>query len=381
MAEEDTGQEKSEEPTGKRLSKAREEGQVPRSKELNTAATLIVGSGSLIIFGGYVSQTIIGMTKHSFAFDRTMAMDPTYMISALGGATRESMLALVPFFVCMILSALIPPNLLGGWNFATKSLTPNLSNLNPIKGLKKVFSVRGLVEMLKAIAKILVVGSVGIFLLYGMQGDILGIGHESLRQALDHSLTIFLWSAFALCLSTLLIALIDMPYQVYDHKKKLKMTKQQVKDENKDSEGNPQVKGRIRQIQIQLARSRMMAAVPEADVVITNPTHYAVALKYDTEGGGAPQLLAKGTDQIAFQIREIADAHGVPIVRSPKLARAIFHTTELEQEIPSGLYMAVAQVLAYVFHLKNFRARKGQRPQMPENLPIPDGMDPLGRDD
>jgi len=185
------------------------------------------------------------------------------------------------------------------------------------------------------------------------------------------------WSALALAVSTLLIAAVDIPYQMYDHKKKLKMTKQQVKEEMKNVEGDPQVKGRIRQAQMQAAMRRMMAEVPKADVVITNPTHFAVALRYDVSKSGAPMLVAKGADQLAFKIREIAAANDVPVVSSPKLARAIYHTTELDMEIPSGLYLAVAQVLAYVFHLKNFKARRAQRPTLPTDLPIPPGMDPL----
>ena len=378
MADEDeSGQEKTEDPTGRRLSKAREEGQVPRSRELNTAAVLIAGAVSLLIFGGMVSDRLMSIARQSFQFSRTHAMDSSLMVNALGTAAGQSMLSLVPAFIALLLAAVITPNLLGGWNFATKTLVPNLKKLDPIAGMKKIFSVRGLVEMLKAIAKILVVGAVGILIIWSMQSDILNMGREALWPAVDHALTVITWSALALAVSTLLIAAVDIPYQMYDHKKKLKMTKQQVKEEMKNVEGDPQVKGRIRQAQMQAAMRRMMAEVPKADVVITNPTHFAVALRYDVSKSGAPMLVAKGADQIAFKIREIAAANDVPVVSSPKLARAIYHTTELDMEIPSGLYLAVAQVLAYVFHLKNFKARRAQRPTLPTDLPIPPGMDPL----
>ena len=378
MADEDeSGQEKTEDPTGRRLSKAREEGQVPRSRELNTAAVLIAGAVSLLIFGGMVSDRLMSIARQSFQFSRTHAMDSSLMVNALGTAAGQSMLSLVPAFIALLLAAVITPNLLGGWNFATKTLVPNLKKLDPIAGMKKIFSVRGLVEMLKAIAKILVVGAVGILIIWSMQSDILNMGREALWPAVDHALTVITWSALALAVSTLLIAAVDIPYQMYDHKKKLKMTKQQVKEEMKNVEGDPQVKGRIRQAQMQAAMRRMMAEVPKADVVITNPTHFAVALRYDVSKSGAPMLVAKGADQLAFKIREIAAANDVPVVSSPKLARAIYHTTELDMEIPSGLYLAVAQVLAYVFHLKNFKARRAQRPTLPTDLPIPPGMDPL----
>lgn len=375
MAEEDTGQEKTEEATPRRLERAREEGQVPRSRELNTAAILLAGSASMLIFGQLVGTRLLGVAQASFRFERDALFDPNAMAALMNAAAGQAMGAMVPVFLLLLLAALLAPSALGGWLLSAKALVPKLARLDPVAGLKRMFSLRALVELLKAIAKVLVVGSLALVILYVVHWDLLSLGGEPLGPAVRHALSVIAWSALALSASTLLIAAVDVPFQLADHARKLRMTTQQVRDELRETEGKPEVKSRIRQLQRQLARSRMMSAVPKADVVITNPTHYAVALRYDIERAGAPVLVAKGTDLVALKIREIAEANAVPVVRSPRLARAIFHTTELETEIPAGLYMAVAQVLAYVFHLRNYRKGGGAVPTLSEDLPIPDGLD------
>jgi len=378
MAEEDTGQEKTEEATPRRLERAREEGQVPRSRELSTAAILLAGSASLFAFGNVLGSGLLGIGRNAFRFDRAALQAPDAMLLELGAASSSALWMLAPVFVLLLLAAVLGPAALGGWIFSARALAPKLERLDPVRGLERMFSLRSLVELLKAIAKVLLVGGVALLLLWALRGELAAMAMQPLEPAIRHAVTVLGWSALALSASTLLIAAVDVPFQVMDHTKKLRMTMQQVRDEIKESEGRPEVKSRIRQLQRQFARSRMMAAVPKADVVITNPSHYAVALRYDAGRTAAPQLLAKGSDLVALKIREIAEANGVPVVSSPRLARAIYFTTELEAEIPAGLYLAVAQVLAYVFHLRNHRRGRGAAPVLPEELPIPEGMDRPG---
>lgn len=378
MAEEDIGQEKTEEATPRRLERAREEGQVPRSRELSTAAILLAGSASLFAFGNVLGSGLLGIGRNAFRFDRAALQAPDAMLLELGAASSSALWMLAPVFVLLLLAAVLGPAALGGWIFSARALAPKLERLDPVRGLERMFSLRSLVELLKAIAKVLLVGGVALLLLWALRGELAAMAMQPLEPAIRHAVTVLGWSALALSASTLLIAAVDVPFQVMDHTKKLRMTMQQVRDEIKESEGRPEVKSRIRQLQRQFARSRMMAAVPKADVVITNPSHYAVALRYDAGRTAAPQLLAKGSDLVALKIREIAEANGVPVVSSPRLARAIYFTTELEAEIPAGLYLAVAQVLAYVFHLRNHRRGRGAAPVLPEELPIPEGMDRPG---
>jgi flagellar biosynthetic protein FlhB len=378
MAEEDTGQEKTEEATPRRLERAREEGQVPRSRELSTAAILLAGSVSLVVFGNALGSGLLGIGRDALRFDRRAIRDPDAMLLQLGSASSEALLLMAPVFILLLLAAVLGPASLGGWLFSTRALAPKLERLDPLRGLQRMFSLRSLVELLKAIAKVLLVGAVTMGLLWALRGELAAMAMQPLEPAIRHAVTMLGWSALVLSASTLLIAALDVPFQLFDHAQKLRMSMQQVRDELKESEGRPEVKSRIRQLQRQFARSRMMAAVPKADVVITNPTHYAVALRYDAGRAAAPMLLAKGSDLLALKIREIAEAHGVPVVSSPRLARAIWFTTEIEAQIPAGLYLAVAQVLAYVFHLRNHRRGRGSAPVLPEELPIPEGMDVPG---
>jgi flagellar biosynthetic protein FlhB len=243
--------------------------------------------------------------------------------------------------------------------------------LDPIAGIKRMFSLNSLVELGKGIAKVSLIIAIACVLLMSMKGELLGLSREPLEAAIVHSTSLSLWAAIFLSSATVIIAMVDVPFQMFQHKKKLRMSRQDIKDELKDTEGKPEVKSKVRQMQMQMAQNRMMAEVPDADVVITNPTHYSVALKYNPESSGAPILVAKGADHIALKIREIAKANDVEFVESPALARSIFYTTELEQEVPEGLYVAVAQVLAYVFQLRQFRQGHGKRPYYVANPNIP----------
>jgi flagellar biosynthetic protein FlhB len=277
-----------------------------------------------------------------------------------------------PVMLTLVLAAVIGPISLGGWLFAAGSLAPKFSRLNPAPGLKRMFSTKALVELLKALAKFFIILFVALAVLSADIDDLLRIAHEPLDRAIIHSLQVVGWSTLWMACGLILIAAVDVPVQLWESHKKLLMTKQEVRDEHKDQEGRPEVKQRIRQLQREMSQRRMMAAIPEADVIITNPTHYAVALKYDPDKGGAPMLIAKGTDFLALKIREIAAANEILLLESPALARSIYYSTELEQEIPGGLYLAVAQVLAYVYQIRQYRAGKGKRPEpLKDDLPIP----------
>jgi len=374
MAESDSGQERTEEATPKRLQDAKDKGDIPRSKELNTTAILLGGAGALIAFGDSIAGGLSGMMSANFQFSRDDIFDPKSMLINLGQSMAESMMALIPFFIVVALAAIIGPIALGGWVMSGKSLAPKADRISPLAGIKRMFAKRALMELIKTIAKFMLVATLSIMILDFMTDDILAIAKMDTVPAMANALRIVGWAVLGMSATMILIAAIDVPFQISSHAKKLKMTMQEVKDEMKNTEGKPEVKQRIRQLQYDMAQGRMMSAVPEADVVITNPEHYAVALKYNSDNMGAPLLVAKGADHIAFKIREIAKAHEIPILEAPPLARAVFYSTELEQEIPAGLYVAVAQVLAYIFQLQSFQKRKGPRPGPMPDLPIPDEL-------
>ncbi|EZH79018.1 MAG: flagellar biosynthesis protein FlhB [Pseudomonas sp.] len=371
MAESESGADKSEEPTGKRLEESRKKGQIARSKELNTLAVTLTGTVALIIFGAYMGNALMDIMRSNFSLPRDVLMNEGSMALYLLASGKQALLAAQPFLLALLIASVVGPIALGGWLFSAEALQPKASRMNPLAGLKRMFSVQALVELIKALAKFLVILAVALVVLSVDQDDLLAIANEPLESAILHSLKVVGWSAFWLSCGLILIAAVDVPFQLWSHKQKLMMTKQEVRDEYKDTEGKPEVKGRIRQLQREMAERRMMQAVPQADVVITNPTHFAVALKYDPENGGAPVLLAKGGDFLALKIREIAQEHQVMVLESPALSRAVYYSTELDQEIPAGLYLAVAQVLAYVYQLRQYRAGKGKRPGPLPDLPIP----------
>lgn len=375
MAENDhSAEDRTEEPTEKRRREAREKGQLPRSRELNTLAVLIAGAGGLLIFGAALADALLRLMRGSFQLSRETVMNTDSMLQLLAAGGKLAASGAWPVLALLLLAALIGPIALGGWLFSSEALAPKFERLNPLAGLKRMFSAKSLLELFKALVKFVVVLLVALLVLQSDRDDLLSMAHEPLEQAIVHSAKVAGWSALWLAVSLLLIAAVDVPYQLWDNRKKLMMTKQEVRDEYKDSEGKPEVKAKVRQMQREMAQRRMMQAVPNADVVITNPTHFAVALKYDPDAAGAPRLLAKGGDQIALKIREIANEHKVTVLESPALARAVFYSTELDQEIPAGLYLAVAQVLAYVYQLRQFRAGKGKRPDPLGEPTIPEDL-------
>lgn len=371
MAENEDGSEKSEEPTEKKLRESREKGQIPRSKELTTLLMTLSAALFLLFYGAQMIDDFQILATRGLSLDRDVAFDELKMWNLIQGLIVQGIWMITPFLLLMVMVALISPMLLGGWSFSTKAMAPKLSKLNPAAGIKRMFSAKALLELIKAFAKFVLVISIAAFFLYSIFGQVLALGVEPLKIAFAHAGEIIVHAFIFVSLSLIVIASIDVPFQLWDHNRQLKMTKQEVKEEFKQQEGNPEVKGRIRQIQREMSQQRMMQKVPEADVIVTNPTHFAVALKYDPEGMQEPIVLAMGVDFLASQIRTIAQQHEIPIVEAPPLARALYYNAEIDQAIPYDLFKAVAAVLAYVYQLK--QTGKANTVDF-ENLPIPNNI-------
>ncbi|WP_295718823.1 flagellar biosynthesis protein FlhB [uncultured Halovibrio sp.] len=369
----DDSQEKTEDPTPRRLEKAREEGQVPQSKDLGTALVLMAGATGLLLFGGSIGGELKQMLEFNFALERGQIFDTSQMLQHLGQSATTAAVALTPLLIALAVAAFLGPIMLSGFLLSGKAVAPQLSRMSPVKGLGRMFGIRSLVELGKSVAKVSLVCLIAMAILDIRTEDLLAISSESPNRATEHTLWTLAWSFFLLSCSTIIIAVIDVPFQIHDHQKKMRMSKQEVKDEFKETEGKPEVKQKVRQLQQEMTQRRMMEDVPSADVVITNPEHYAVALKYDGKSMAAPVVVAKGADEIATKIMEIAREHRVDVLRTPPLARAVYHNAEIGENIPEGLYMAVAQVLAYLFQLRQYRRNGGKKPVMPA-LPIPDDL-------
>jgi flagellar biosynthetic protein FlhB len=353
VAEEQTGQERTEQPTERRLQEARKKGQVPRSKELNTMLSLLLASISLLVFGGHISQNLMQISVEGFSVPRELAFDTAQLPFQFMYMASQAILALSPFMAIMLVSVFAGPLLMGGWSFSLETISFKLEKLDPIKGLARIFSLKGLVELVKALAKFVLLLGAAILVFFSIDQQLLSLASMTPKAAGLEAATILVQVLLILSATTILIVALDVPFELWNHSKQLRMTKQEIKDEMKETDGNPQVKQRIRTLQRQLAESRMMEDVKTADVVITNPTHYAVALQYLDRPGSAPKVLAKGKDLTALRIRSIAADCDIPIFEAPPLARALYRSTEIGYEIPHVLYMAVARVLAYVFQLKN----------------------------
>ena len=353
MAEEQTGQERTEQPTERRLQEARKKGQVPRSKELNTMLSLLLASISLLVFGGYISQNLMQISVEGFSIPRELAFDTAQLPFQFMYMASQALLALSPFMAIMLVSVFAGPLLMGGWSFSLESISFKLEKLDPIKGLARIFSLKSLVELAKALAKFVLLLGAAILVFFSIDQQLLSLSSMTPKAAGLEAATILVQVLLILSATTILIVALDVPFELWNHSKQLRMTKQEIKDEMKETDGNPQVKQRIRTLQRQLAEGRMMEDVKTADVVITNPTHYAVALQYLDRPGSAPKVVAKGKDLTALRIRSIAADCDIPIFEAPPLARALYRSTEIGYEIPHVLYMAVARVLAYVFQLKS----------------------------
>jgi flagellar biosynthetic protein FlhB len=376
MAEE-SGAEKTEAATAKRLEQAREEGDIPRSRELSTFAVLITAGGVLWMTGGSVARQLADVVRSGLALDREQIFNPDVLFHRVAVDIVNVMLACVPLAASIVAVALAAPVLIGGWLFSTKVLAPNFGKFNPISGLMRMVSTDSLVELLKAVAKTLLVGSVAWFVVMSQKAAVIGLAVEPPHVGSTHMMHLIGVSFLVIVAALGLIAALDAPYQLWHYANKHKMTRQEVIQESKESDGNPQIKGKIRQLQREMAKSRMMANVPKADVVVTNPTHYAVALQYKDGQRGAPRVVAKGVDEVAAKIREIAKENKVAMLEAPALARALYKHTDIDDEIPEALYAAVAEVLAYVFQLRSYSQHGGQYPDRPAKLAVPPEMDPL----
>jgi flagellar biosynthetic protein FlhB len=375
MAENDSSQERTEDPTPRRLQQAKEKGQVPRSKELGTAAVLIAAAAGMIILGKSLALALHNIMIRQFSLTRTEALDYHTGLAAMGSILGQLAVPLGLFLALLFIAAFIASIILGGLTISAEAATPKLSKMSLFKGFKRMFGIQAAVELFKAIAKFAVIAAVAIFLLSIQFDSILHLSAESFPGNIAHAMQILSFMFILLCCSLILIVIIDVPYQIWNHKRQLKMTQQEIRDEMKDTEGKPEVKGRIRQLQREMAQRRMMGNVPDADVVVTNPSHYSVALKYDPAQPGAPKVVAKGIEEVAMKIREIARESDIPMITSPALTRAIYYTTKLDDEIPDELFIAVAQVLAYVFQMREYKKGKAQRPKpLPNELPIPEGL-------
>jgi flagellar biosynthetic protein FlhB len=366
MAESEMGGERTEEPSQRRLQEARERGQIPRSRELTNFATMIGGSAALVAIGGSLTARLSQMMRKGLSIDAQTLRDTDSMAASLGDAGVSAVLALMPVFGALVALVLLASVLLGGWNFSPRAMTPDFSRLSPMAGLQRLFGLRGLTELGKALLKCLLVGGVCAGIVTWTFGDVLSLARMAPRAAVGRGAGLLSWSFVWLCASLALVAMVDVPLQLFQFKRALRMTRQELRDESKEMDGRPETKQRIRQMQQTLARRRMMHKVPSADVVIVNPTHFAVALKYDPKKMRAPRVLAKGVDMVAQNIRRIAEEHRVPVFESPKLARALYGSTDLNKEIPAGLYVAVAQVLSYIFRLRTLNPTAAARMARPD---------------
>ncbi|CNH08956.1 flagellar biosynthesis protein FlhB [Yersinia aldovae] len=372
---EDSDAEKSEEPTAHKLEKAREKGQIPRSRELTSMLMLGAGLAILWISGESMARQLAAMISQGLHFDHAMVSDDKQMLRQVAMLLTQTVMALLPVFAGLVIVALAVPMLLGGVLFSGESFKFDLQRMSPLAGLKRMFSSQSLAELLKAILKATLVGWVtGLFLWHNWPQMMRLISAPPIA-ALSDALNLIIFCGFVVVLGLLPMVGFDVFYQITSHIKKLRMTKQEIRDEFKDQEGDPHVKGRIRQQQRAMARRRMMADVPKADVIVTNPTHYAVALQYNESKMSAPKVLAKGAGAVALRIRELGAEHRIPLLEAPPLARALFRHSEVGQHIPATLYAAVAEVLAWVYQLKRWKREGGLVPKKPEHLPVPEALD------
>lgn len=362
---------KTEEATPQRLQKAREEGQVARSRELSTFLLMAGGLAGLWLGGGWFADALLKVGRSSFGFDAAVAHDPARLLTHLLEELLTVAIGVAPLFGLLFIVALAAPNLLGGWLLSGKSIKLDFDRLDFFKGLGRMFSANSLAELGKAIAKSLLIGAVAVLFVQLHLGELLGLAGEETRTAVVHALRLVFFCAALMILAFVVVVGIDVPFQVWNHHKKLRMSRQEIKDEQKEQEGDPQIKMRIRQQQQRVARQRMMAAVPTADVVVTNPSHYAVALAYDGARMRAPRVVAKGVDEVAARIRALAAEHQVPLLAAPPLARALHRHADIDAEVPAALYTAVAEVLAWAYQFDWARRAGEPAPEAPGAIPVP----------
>jgi len=361
-------QDKTEQATPKRRDEARKKGDVPRSRELTMTGVMLSGAAGLILLAEPMGRNLLAAFRQGFIIERELLFDPRSMGPAFAEIAIKGLSSLLPLAAVLISAVFLSAVVIGGWSFSMKAASFKAGRLNPLKGLKRLFGANALNELVKAIAKFALVAVIAVAWLWWSADDLLALARQPIAEAVLGALEICAVSLLVVSTGLIFIAAVDVPFQLWQYQKKLRMTRQQVKDEFKETEGRPEVKARLRALQQQVAARRMMDDVPDADVVIVNPTHFAVALKYDGHSAGAPRVIAKGRDLVAKRIREIASENAVPLFSAPPLARVLFRTAEIGDEIPARLYSAVAQVLAYIFQL-NETLRPGQKRPV---APVPD---------
>lgn len=366
MADEQSYQEKTEQATPKRLRDAREKGQVARSRELSAALVMITGGAMMVLAHSPMTAAMLNLIRRGLTMPGHLPKDPAMLPAALGDALGSALAVIGPFLLVLLAAAVLAPTLTGGWSFSLKPLAPKLEKMDPVKGLKRVFGPKGLIELVKAFAKAMLVTGLAVALLWHWAPQLLALGSAPVSEAIGASARMAGLALFLLSVSLMLIAAIDVPFQLWQHARQLRMTRQEVRDEMKETDGRPEVKSRIRSLQQEFARRRMLQDVPDADVVITNPTHFAVALKYDEMKMRAPVVVAKGADLVAARIRELASEHRVALFEAPPLARALYRSTDIGQEIPARLYVAVAQILTWVYRVRRARVSGELPPSRPE---------------
>jgi len=373
MAEE-SDLEKTEPASERRLEKAREEGNVARSRELTTLVMLSTAIGGLWFTAESLGATLSAALRRGLQFERGIAYEPQQMLARTAWMVMQTLLAMAPLFAMMVVAAVVAPMTLGGWLLSGKAVSPNFGKLDPLAGIARMFSTQSLAELIKALAKSLLIGGVAYLVIMDDLEHVMALLGQPESTALPHTIMLVGRSCALIAAALVLVALVDVPWQLWTYYKKLRMSREDVRQEHKESEGDPHIKAQIRRQQQAIAKRRMMAEVPKADIVVTNPTHFAVALKYIDGDMRAPRVVAKGTDLVAQRIREIAADNKVAILEAPPLTRALYKHTRLGDEIPSGLYTAVAEVLAWVYQLKRWKSEGGEAPRMPTDVAVPDEL-------
>jgi flagellar biosynthetic protein FlhB len=380
MMAEDSDLERTEQATPQRIQKAREEGQVARSQELTTFILLLSAAAGMVFMGNHLMNDLLAIMREGMRMERELAFQPGLMFNRLSELAFEGLLALLPLLIVLMITAFFAPMLLSGWLISSKALIPDFKRINPVTGLGRIFSAHGLTELVKAIAKTIVVGSVAALVVWSNTESILSLFAIPVNSGITRAGELMILSFLFMVAAMIFIVVIDVPFQLWNHAKQLRMTKEEIRKEFKESEGDPLVKGRIRSLQREAARRRMMSAIPDADVIVTNPTHYAVALRYKGETMRAPIVVAKGVHLLAARIRELGEEHRIPILEAPPLARALYHHTDLDQEIPEKLYTAVAEVLAYVYQLKRYQNYGGDVPEPIGAIEVPQELEVTATD-
>ncbi len=377
MAEE-SDLERTEPASARRLEQAREEGNVPQSRELMAFMVMAAGAGTFWILGGWIAQRAADLVRHGLSFSRTAAFDPVVMREGALGLSLDAFLVAGPIFVAIIVAIVVTPAMMGGWILSPKAMQLDLTRMDPVKGIGRMFSWQSIAELVKAILKALLIGLVLYWVVRHEQDRLFALIAAPIEVGLASFAQVLFFSFVALIAGLAVIAAIDVPFQLFQYHDRLKMTREELRQESKESEGDPHLKARIRSQQREMARGRMMAEVPKADVVVTNPTHFAVALKYDAERMAAPVVVAKGMNLIAERIRELALENQVPLLEAPPLARALHRHAESGDAIPAALYTAVAEVMAWVFQMEAYA--KGMvdaaPPIAPRDIAVPAGLDP-----